>query len=336
MDSYDKYKLVTAKLLILYNKYTELIYLCDNFDINRINNFLINIIEYHNFYIYNGDKGELSNGYSDMSDIERLSSSIIATDDYTNMITYMKKNFSNIFEKYQIFISEIDEFIYEYNNYIINKENIDLIEKTKDEYKFVISNLEELEQRLLEIIDNNIIPDTLQGININVVLITNNSLIYKTIGYLVIKKLLIKNLHIINKEAYEISNSDFIEFKNKFYKIYLNVYKEFLIKLKEDIEIFDTDFINNLKNKININKYREILKKIMDLTAQKETENNKADAEDDDEDDDEAGAEAEDTKKYKLEEKRVEKEIAEKKYELQLEIVSNLKDKIKDLKNTST
>ena len=336
MDSYDKYKLVTAKLLILYNKYTELIYLCDNFDINRINNFLINIIEYHNFYIYNGDKGELSNGYSDMSDIERLSSSIIATDDYTNMITYMKKNFSNIFEKYQIFISEIDEFIYEYNNYIINKENIDLIEKTKDEYKFVISNLEELEQRLLEIIDNNIIPDTLQGININVVLITNNSLIYKTIGYWVIKKLLIKNLHIINKEAYEISNSDFIEFKNKFYKIYLNVYKEFLIKLKEDIEIFDTDFINNLKNKININKYREILKKIMDLTAQKETENNKADAEDDDEDDDEAGAEAEDTKKYKLEEKRVDKEIAEKKYELQLEIVSNLKDKIKDLKNTST
>ena len=104
MNSGFEYKAFADELTSLYYNYNELIYLCDNFDINRINNFLINIIEYHDFYIDDGDKGELSNGYSDMSDFDKLSNIIIATDDYNNMIDYMNNNLKNLFIKHEKFI----------------------------------------------------------------------------------------------------------------------------------------------------------------------------------------------------------------------------------------
>ena len=264
MNSGFEYKAFADELTSLYYNYNELIYLCDNFDINRINNFLINIIEYHDFYIDDGDKGELSNGYSDMSDFDKLSNIIIATDDYNNMIDYMNNNLKNLFIKHEKFIEKINKFHDKYLGYFEEtKPDIDVIEKIKIEYKIVISNLEELQQRLLEIIVNNIVADTVHGININVVLITNNSLLYKTIDCWYIKRFLIKNLHIINKETYEITNSDLIDFKNKFYKIYSNVHKDFLIKLNDGIDkYFNEKFKDDLKKKEQIKKYREIFKEV--------------------------------------------------------------------------
>ena len=264
MNSGFEYKAFADELTSLYYNYNELIYLCDNFDINRINNFLINIIEYNDFYIDDGDKGELSNGYSDMSDFDKLSNIIIATDDYNNMIDYMDYNLENLFIKHEKFIENINNFHGKYLGYFEDtKPDIDVIEKIKIEYKIVISNLEELQQRLLEIIDNDIVADTVHGININVVLITNNSLLYKTIDCWYIKRFLIKNLHIINKETYEITNSDLIEFKNKFYKIYSNVHKDFLNKLNDGIATyFNEEFIDDLKKKEKIKKYREIFKEV--------------------------------------------------------------------------
>ena len=88
-------------LRILNHKFNKLMYLCDNFDINKINNLLINIIENSDFIINDDEKGEFSKKYSDMRDIDKLSEQIIASEEYINMIDYMNNNFELINEKYE-------------------------------------------------------------------------------------------------------------------------------------------------------------------------------------------------------------------------------------------
>ena len=213
-SSLNLYDLKTLR--IIYYAFNELIYLCDNFDINKINNLLINIIENSDFLINDDEKGGLSNKYSDMRDDDKLSEHIIASEEYVNMIDYMNYNFELINEKYNEYQLKISNFVDEYLEYIKNTEDdVDTVEKIKAEYKIVISNLEELQQKFTEI-HNNMEADiiTIQGIKINVVLITNNSIIYNIISYKPLKLFLYKNLHVINSDAYQITNSDIIEFKN--------------------------------------------------------------------------------------------------------------------------
>ena len=253
----------------LYYKFNELIYLCNNFDINSVNNFLINIIENNDFIIKDDKNGVMSNKYSDIRDSDKLSGDIIASDEYNNMINYMNYNFRIIYEKYNKYLTKIENFDKKYINYIKEtKDDVDTIQKIKHEYKIVISNLEELQLRFSELINKNIIADTINGIKIDVVLITNNSITYNIIGYWTFKKFLYKNLHIIDKDTYEITNSDINEFKNNFYKIYSKVHQDFLKKYKNGYaDQFNEKIITTLKN--TIAEYRRV-SKIAEEEAEKE------------------------------------------------------------------
>jgi hypothetical protein len=92
-------------------------YLCDNFDINKINNLLINIIENSDFLINDDEKGEFSKNYSDMRDDYKLSEKIIASEEYINMIDYMNYNFELIYEKYDKYEKKIQGFVKKYLNF---------------------------------------------------------------------------------------------------------------------------------------------------------------------------------------------------------------------------
>jgi hypothetical protein len=270
LNYFGEYISKTRVLTELYNQFNELIYLCDNFDMNRINNFLINIIENHNFYIEDDNNDEFSNGYSNIRDSDKLSGDILAADEYNNMISEMNKNFEKINTKYGKFVKKINDFAESYIEYLkddTQNYDMDILENIKNEYKIVISNLEELQQRFSEIEKKNIIADTIYGIKIDVILITNNSIVYNTIGYSIYKKFLYRNLHVINRETFYVTNSDIEEFKNKLYKIYSIIHKDFLIKLnKGNAKQFDKDLLTDLKDKIK--KLRENSKSAED-TAEK-------------------------------------------------------------------
>jgi hypothetical protein len=130
---------------------------------------------------------------------------------------------------------------------------MDILENIKNEYKIVISNLEELQQRFSEIEKKNIIADTIYGIKIDVILITNNSIIYNTIGYKIYKKCLYRNLHVINRETFYVTNSDIEEFKNKLYKIYSKIHSNFMNELnKGNSKLFNENLLITLKETIKI------------------------------------------------------------------------------------
>jgi hypothetical protein len=278
MEHLTEYKKYTEKFTDLYYKFNELIYLCDNFDINRINKFLINIIEYEDFHIIDDEFGEFSNGYSDIKDYTKLSQKITNNDEYETMINYMINNIDNINEKYSKFKYKIQVFN---NEYLKDIEELNpVIENFKNEYKIVISNLEEFLQRISEIyilINNkDKIADTIHGFQIDIMLISNKNIMY--LCYNLLKKFYYKNLHVINKDTYEITNSDLKEFKNKLYKIYSNIHDNFIDKFNSKYkERFDIEFIKILKD--DIEKFRAELKDIEDKAEIKLKERIKKEAE---------------------------------------------------------
>jgi hypothetical protein len=246
---WSEYKIYTDKLAELSNIFNELIYLCDNFDINRLDKFIISIIENYDFYILEDENDELSNGYSDLDDDYKLSEDILACDEYINMIEYINENFKKMYEKYTLYINKIESLS---NIYLedLRQVNVSVIENFKSEYNAVIFNLELLEQQLSYIPNENNIVDKKGIFNIDVLLITNNSIMYG-FGYNFLKSYFIKNLHVINKDTYDITYSDQTEFNNKINKIYLNVYKVFIKTfINGKAKKFNGDFQKELKGYI--------------------------------------------------------------------------------------
>ena len=258
-----EHKIYTDKLAELSNIFNELIYLCDNFDIRRLDKFIINIIENYDYYILEDESNENSDGYSNIDDYDKLSRDILRTDEYIRMIEFINDNFTKMYEKYTLFINNIDSLTSIYLE-DLKQANVSIIENFKNEYDAVILNLELLEQKLSYIPykdkDN---EEDKKSIYINVLLVTNNSIMYG-IGYNFFKSYFNKNLHVIKKDTYDITYSDEKEFNNKINKIYLNVYKvffktlingkatkfneEFHIKLKEYIDEHKEESKKEVKN----------------------------------------------------------------------------------------
>ena len=248
-----EYKIYTDKLEELSFIFNELIYLSDNFDIKRLDKFLINIIENYDFYILEDENSENSDGYSDLEDEYKLGIDILETDEYINMIEYINENFTKMYEKYILFINKIDSLTSIYLE-DLKLGNVSIIKNFKSEYDAVIFNLELLEKKLSYIPKDNVVEK--KGMfNINVLLITNNSIMYG-IGYKFFKSYFNKNLHVVRKDTYDITYSDIKEFNNKINKIYLNVYSVFINTLVNGKAIkFNEKFQKDLKEKIK--KYKE-------------------------------------------------------------------------------
>jgi len=264
---WSEFKIYTDKLAELSSIFDELIYLSNKFDIKRLNNFLINIIENHDFYILEDENNEYSDGYSDLEDEYKLSRDILETDEYINMMEYINENFSKMYEQYLLFINKIDSLTSIYLE-DLRLVNVDIIKNFSSEYDAVIFNLELLQQKLSYIPNKDKIEENKDNVeknkdnvekkinlNIDVLLITNNSIMYG-IGYKFYKKYLYKNLHVIRKDTYDITYSDEKEFDIKFNNIYLNIYNEFINTLiNGKAKNFDEKFLIDLKEKIR--KYKE-------------------------------------------------------------------------------
>ena len=248
-----EYKIYTDKLEELSSIFNELIYLSDNFDIKRLNKFLINIIVNYDYYILENENDGNSDGYSDLDDEYKLATDILETDEYMNMIEYINDNFTKMYEKYTLYINKLDSLTSIYLE-DLKLSNVSIIKNFKSEYDATIFNLELLEKKL-SYIPKDIVVEKKSNFNINVLLITNNSIMY-VIGYKFFKSYFNKNLHVIRKNTYDITYSDIKEFNNKINEIYSNVYSVFIKTLVNGKAIkFNEEFQKDLNKKIK--KYKE-------------------------------------------------------------------------------
>jgi hypothetical protein len=224
MFGVGNYKKYIDELTAIFDASNEIIYLCNNFDITRIHNLFINIIETYNYY---------EDGKNKISDTDLLSEDIRDSLEYKKMKEYIDNNFKKIQDKWNCLLEELQKLksmLPEFDNQQPDENDDKLIKDNfKSQYKTIRINLEDIERELGKI--ETITEDSINSIKgddiqFDIYPITNNSMIFKS-GFYVLFKKIFKNLQIINSDESEVGEEELEKNKKNFFKLYKNLIKKF-------------------------------------------------------------------------------------------------------------
>jgi hypothetical protein len=207
---YMEYKELFKKL----NEELDVVlYLCDNVSNKRITNFIINKIEFGDYYDYENE--EFGEGISNIDETD-IFKKIVSGEDYEKMLEYTQCNLKNIDKKYNEFLEELKKFDASNETYKDPKYDLEnQIKSIKDKINIIVTKLGETK-----------IENSKDDIQFNIILINKDSFL----DYKVFKKLF-KNLHIIEKSKRG-NDKDLIDFKEKLKNIYNLTYEDISEKLE--------------------------------------------------------------------------------------------------------
>ncbi len=221
----------------------HIIFLCNQFDFERINMLLKKLIVNHDYVA----KNIIPNArkYSDLSSNKELNEKMLEKGGYTKMIVSMDKNFILINKKFTKFWEE-----YSVNIKTFHEESM------SDDIKEINSKIAEILKKLKKLkYDDGKEQST---VPFDFSLIADNAIIYNFYNFF---KKIIKKLHIIEGSIPDDANyEEFIaeqrrEFDRKFYKMYESLYTDFKEKLSDSLEkivIIKNRPKKNLSDIINI------------------------------------------------------------------------------------
>jgi len=224
-------------------KLDHIIFLCNQFDFERINMLLKKLIVNHDYVA----KNIIPNArkYSDLSSNKELNDKMLEKGGYTKMIVSMDKNFILINKKFTKFWEEYSGKIKTFHE-----------ESMSDDIKEINSKIAEILKKLKKLrYDDGKEQST---VPFDFSLIADNAIIYNFYNFF---KKIIKKLHIIEGSIPDDANyEEFIaeqrrEFDRKFYRMYESLYTDFKEKLDaslKKIEIIKDQPKNNLSAIINI------------------------------------------------------------------------------------
>lgn len=248
-----KYKDYTVELTNITNGIDEISYLCNNLDTDKIDLLLKDIAENYDYVPPIEDDDEYSEGgrYSFVEDTSGAVDNI--TEDpygeYINMTSYIDANFDTIKRK----CTNLKELTKDFQNDYLSKPDVmsnTLISKDYENQKTIyVGKIEGLIKSLKELNTQPFTEQPIDRIKFNIQLIAKND-IRCIIGYTRFKMLL-KNLHVADKENTELTKEDTREFKVHLYNIYKGLCKIFntylhTAKIIEKI----TYELDNIKNNI--------------------------------------------------------------------------------------
>lgn len=239
----NKYNKYTNDFTAIFDTYEEIIYICNKFDINRINRFLIYTIENYDYYSH-------VRGYSDTANVSNRDY-IIKSSEYTEITEDIKNNFNKIRLKCDELCKKINTFVRDYLDNLGNTDNKLITDNFKSQFNRINTNLKNLVIELDKIKakdDSEIDSD----ISFNIYPITKSNMILKMYST---AKMIFKNLHIINSDESEPTAEDLETFNTNLN----NINKELIKKFNDDIVV---------KNQ---NGFQEQIKSLND--AQKQLEN---------------------------------------------------------------
>jgi hypothetical protein len=230
---YEDYIIYKDLFKILNEILDTILYLCDNVLNDRIKQYIINTIEYEEYY------QDLGEGFSIIDDND-IFEKITNGKEYNKMLEYINSNLSNINKKYEDFdikykdIAIYNDDKYKDPKYDLSKQKLYISEKLEN----IISKLEILKMEKSE-----------EDVKFNIILINKDSFLdYKFF------KQFFKNLHIIENSTIGY-DKDLIKFKEKLLNIYDKIFKDISKKCKDynlkiDKLITDTNkLVEELKTK---------------------------------------------------------------------------------------
>ena len=225
IENVQNYRDYKGKMNTFTSKLDEILYLCDMVDIDKIDQFLINFLETYDFYKKKIEEG----GYSDLNNYIDNIDEIINKTEYSNMTTYITKNYDNI---KKLFDKLSEHFL------PIKTQKGNIIEKIEK-----INRLLELRNNI-----NSIAPLPFEKLKFyNVAFINKNDIICAIDGYDVFKAIY-KKLHVLNNEDKELNNKFEEVFKYEFYIIYTELHKKFKETLSSNETQKIQDVINGIKD----------------------------------------------------------------------------------------
>ena len=233
-DETDENKLIKASsdydkfITDINERLDHIIFLCNQFDFERINMLLKKLIVNHDYVAK--DINPNARKYSDLNSIKKLNEKMLTKGEYTRMIDSMNK-------KINLINNEFNEFLLEYKNiqYFHEESMSEDIQDINSKIVKILYKLKKLRH------DNGKEQDTLP---LDFALIADNAIIYKMNSYNFFKKI-IKNLHIIQDST--LGNANFEEFiaeqrqifNSKFYTMYENLYSDFQTQLHASLDKID-------------------------------------------------------------------------------------------------
>ena len=223
MEGVGTYKSYTDDFTAIFDTYEEIIYICNKFDINRINRFLIYTIENYDYY-------SPKIGYSDTANALTKREEISVRSEYTEITEDIQKNFNKIKSKCEELSTKIDKFALEYLEGI--KTEL-IVDNFKSQFNRIDTNLKNLVRELEKIKakeDSEIDSD----ISFNIYPITKSNMIHNLQMYST-AKMIFKNLHIINSNDSEPSAEDLEAFNTNLN----NINKELIKKFNTDIIVIN-------------------------------------------------------------------------------------------------
>ena len=242
IENVQNYRDYKGKMNTFTSKLDEIIYLCDMVDIDKIDQFLINFLETYNFYKKKTEEEE--GGYSDLNNYIDNIGGIINKTEYSNMTTYITKNYDNIKKLFD----KLNEHFLPINAILTDNDNNTIKDDLKTQKGNIIEKIEKI-NRLLELRNNinSIAPLPFEKLKFyNVAFINKNDIICAIDGYDVFKAIY-KKLHVLNNEDKELNNKFEEVFKYEFYIIYTELHKKFKETLSSNETQKIQDVINGIK-----------------------------------------------------------------------------------------
>ena len=259
MFGIGKYKKYIDELTAILDASSEIIFLCNNFDITRIQDLFINIIENYNYY---------EEGKNETSKTELLGDEISGSAEYIKMKEYIDTNFKNIQEKCDCFTIKLKGFITHNLPDIDDTQDGDdglIRDNFKSQYKTIRINLEDIERELnkikqISVLEKKAIKD--DDIKFNIFPITKSNMMFSS-GLYSSFKMIFKNLQIINSNENEITEEELEEINNDLKKLYINLIDKFNIDPINAQELVLKDIIEDLnKEELSLkDKYDSYIKK---------------------------------------------------------------------------
>ena len=241
IENVQNYRDYKGKMNTFTSKLDEILYLCDMVDIDKIDQFLINFLETYDFYKKKIEEG----GYSDLNNYIDNIDEIINKTEYSNMTTYITKNYDNIKKLFD----KLNEHFLPINDILTNNDNNTIKDDLKTQKGNIIEKIEKI-NRLLELRNNinSIAPLPFEKLKFyNVAFINKNDIICAIDGYDVFKAIY-KKLHVLNNEDKELNNKFEEVFKYEFYIIYTELHKKFKETLSSNETQKIQDVINGIKD----------------------------------------------------------------------------------------
>jgi len=242
------YKKYIEQFNIVIDAIDEIAFLSNTLDYERLVVFFKEVVEIFEFFKNIDENDDNSEGFSNMANKDDLFLSIIDSNEYNNLIKFMETYRETIIRKSDNLKEKITGLLAfkslvipsspeetspnQYINVVYNG-NVELIQ----------AKMKEISDKLKKNIDDELPVINEKKVKFDIKLITKNDMICILSSYRLLKMLVYKQMHVIDREYYTATKEDVLEFRKELYDIYMMLCEHFNREKNLYVEDIHTKFL---------------------------------------------------------------------------------------------